>query len=450
MMKADGTESSDVTYEQYEDEGDIFIYNDNQWVAWLTPESYLARQKWYDDMNFGGSVDWAADLNRSYSSNGTGDLQESEEDWPSPEPCPDTSYSYLEGLQAGINSGAVPKRCIAQVTLETLISELDRAYDNYTKVDNGYDEMFDYYVKYMEKLVPSVLEHAFMFNTSITDNPNYALPKPGDGMHCEFLNIFSFSLHAYYGVGPWRADAEPDFDCNYDGTGWNNCFTQFSDSTRRRRTIDDGSMDSSANTTHSDLASRDEAEWALRLNNKDGYDKALAHAGMLPEWVELGDFSLTRMNFDATLELYWTWYFTGFPVKNESMKVQNPKSIVTKGLPNIPTLRSDMQKTKLEIIGGMYVGGDPRDAALAYAPTVFLMQQAVDGMKQAKEIGKQEEKDEAEDERKRKENFIMLIVSVILIVSVPESSFISFIASCRPAPQNSPLRHSEAPKSNRP
>lgn len=193
MMRADGTEWSDVTYEQYEDEGDIFIYNDNQWVAWLTHESYLARQQWYDGMNFGGSVDWAADLNRSYGNNGKGDLEESEEDWPSPEPCPDYYYPYLEGLQTGIDSGIVPKRCIPQMTLDTLISELDMAYDNYTEVDNGYDEMFEFYVKYMEKLVPSVLEHAFMFNTSITEDPNYTVPKPGDGMHCEFsyfLSIF--------------------------------------------------------------------------------------------------------------------------------------------------------------------------------------------------------------------------------------------------------------------
>lgn len=247
-----------------------------------------------------------------------------------------------------------------------------------------------------------------------------------------FLIFCLFSLYAYDGVGTWKADAQPDFDCNYRDSGWENCFTTFEEATSRRRSIGDGSTDSTVSTASRDLASRQLTDWELRLNNRDGYDRALAHAGMLPEWVELGDFALTRMNSDATLELYWTWYFSSFPVKNESMEVQNPKDIVTHGLPNIPSLRSDMQKTKLEIIGGMYVGGDPRDAALAYAPTVFIMQQAVDSMKQAKEIGKQEEKDEAEEERKRKENFIMLIISVVLIVSVLKSSFLSFLPLAAP------------------
>lgn len=114
----------------------------------------------------------------------------------------------------------------------------------------------------------------------------------------------------------------------------------------------------------------------------------------------------------------WTLKFTGWPIKNESMVVQNPKDIVTKGLPNIPDLRSDMETTLLEMIGGRWMGGDARDAALAYAPAVFMLQQAVDSMTQAKVLGQQEEKEEEEEERKRKENFILLIISVVFMVSV--------------------------------
>ncbi|OJJ06595.1 hypothetical protein ASPVEDRAFT_200629, partial [Aspergillus versicolor CBS 583.65] len=57
-------EEDPINIEEYEDEGDILvrIYNNNQWVSWLKPESYSARQQWYDELHFGGSVDWASDL----------------------------------------------------------------------------------------------------------------------------------------------------------------------------------------------------------------------------------------------------------------------------------------------------------------------------------------------------------------------------------------------------
>jgi hypothetical protein len=69
------------------------------------------------------------------------------------------------------------------MTLDTLIWMLDTAYDNYTDVNNGYDEMFDYYVKYIEKVVPSVLENAFMWNMSITGS-NQLIPEIGPGFNC--------------------------------------------------------------------------------------------------------------------------------------------------------------------------------------------------------------------------------------------------------------------------
>jgi hypothetical protein len=46
-----------------------------------------------------------------------------------------------------------------------------------------------------------------------------------------------------------------------------------------------------------------------------------------------------------------------------------------------------------------------------------MLQQAVDSMEQAKELGQQEEEKEEEEERKRKENLILLIISVVLMVS---------------------------------
>ena len=47
--------------------------------------------------------------------------------------------------------------------------------------------------------------------------------------------------------------------------------------------------------------------------------------------------------------------FTGFPTKNESIVVPNPKDIVAKGLPDIPGLKIDMEATMLEIMLGSWI-----------------------------------------------------------------------------------------------
>ncbi|PYI03570.1 glycoside hydrolase [Aspergillus sclerotiicarbonarius CBS 121057] len=62
-----------ISIRQYQDEGDVLIYDDNNWVSWLSPSSYASRRSWTDGLNFAGTSDWAVDLNQTYLNNGTGD-----------------------------------------------------------------------------------------------------------------------------------------------------------------------------------------------------------------------------------------------------------------------------------------------------------------------------------------------------------------------------------------
>ncbi|KAL3477790.1 glycoside hydrolase superfamily [Aspergillus californicus] len=358
-----------VTITQYEDEGDILIYNSNQWVSWLTPASYTARKEWYDSLNFGGSVDWAVDLNRTYGNNGTGDLQETGDDWPEFDPCPDIFFPSLAGLEAAVDSGGIADYCLAPLTLGTLLWQLQTAYDNYTDVNNGYDEMFEYYVKYIEKVVPSVLTYSFMWNWSITEDTQ-VIPEIGYGMEY-FDCVFPEQDEVVNCASAWEDNLDP--------------LWRYLDATD------------------------------LTVPDEDAFSAGLVKAGLLDEWVTFDDYSITRQNLNVRPAESTTLSFTGWPSKNESMVVQNPKDIVTEGLPNIPDMISEMEITRLEILGGSWSGGDPRDAAVAYAPAIFMLEQAVDSMAQAKEIGAQEEKDEEEEERKRKESLILLILGVVFL-----------------------------------
>ncbi|KAL4739555.1 glycoside hydrolase superfamily [Aspergillus similis] len=358
-----------VTASQYQDEGDVLIYNDNQWVSWLSPPSYESRRDWYDSLNFGGSVDWAVDLNRTYGNNGTGDREEVGDDWAEYVPCPNIWFPSLDALEAAVDKDSFPDYCLAPLTMNTLLNRLQTAYDNYTDVNNGYDEMFEYYVKYIEKVVPSVLTYAFMWNWSITEQ-NQLIPEIGYGME-----YFDCVFPEQEEVVPCAASWEDNLDALF----------RYLDATD------------------------------LTVPDADSFSGGLVKAGLLDEWVTFDDYSITMHNYNAHPVESVTLSFTGWPSKNESMVVDNPKDIVTKGLPNIPTMISEMQITTLEIMGGSWSGGDPRDAAVAYAPAVFMLEQAVDSMAQAKEIGAQEEEAEEEEERKRMESLILLILGVAFL-----------------------------------
>ena len=168
---------------QYHDEGDVLIYDDTNWVSWLNPESYASRRDWYDSLNFGGTSDWAIDLNITFNDNGTG-LAESTGwgDGSDYQPCDySKTFSSLDDLSAA--SGDLRTECIAVYSLQVLIDMLDVAYQNYTDVNSGYDALFGYYVTYIEDLTPEILKDNFMFNASTTGQYSNYL-NVGYGMNC--------------------------------------------------------------------------------------------------------------------------------------------------------------------------------------------------------------------------------------------------------------------------
>ena len=80
--------------------------------------------------------------------------------------------------------------CIAAYALKSLITMLDKAYNNYTMVNDGYDEEFDFYVTFMEKTVAFALDNTFMFNTKDETSTENIAPL-GPGMKCEDLLLSS-------------------------------------------------------------------------------------------------------------------------------------------------------------------------------------------------------------------------------------------------------------------
>ena len=364
-----GALSEDWSYSQYYDEGDILVF-EGTWISYLSPASYIARRSWYDGLHLGGSADWAIDLNVSYTGDGTGDLtdgdDEDDDDW-GDFSCPSTKYAVLEDLQNAQSS--IPSHCLGRMTLDTLGTMLDTAYNNYTDVNNGYDDVFGYYVTYMNKLIPEVLVDAFAFNLSTTGE-NAIMPDTGFGM--------------------------VPFDCTLpDGTKVG-C-EDISQETNVR-------IISQGGTT------------TMTLRDEDGYNAALVQAGLDPDWVVFGDYTLERDVTQPHASRKYEFKFSGFPIQNSSMVVPNPKDIVTQGLGDISGLQNDLVNSGLDLAGGMWLNGSYLDPAQVYSAPIFILMQAVDGMAEAKQLGQQEEETEAEEERERRENLILTILSVVFMV----------------------------------
>ncbi|GLI79232.1 glucan endo-1,3-alpha-glucosidase agn1 [Penicillium ochrochloron] len=362
-----------ISISQYEDEGDVFIFNETDWISWLSPESYVSRREWGDSLNFGGTSDWAVDLNQTYASNGTGSEVDSgyDDDY---QLC---DYSLTYDSLEELSSAAADMRtdCVGFYTLQVLIKMLDTAYDNYTNVNNGYDEMFTYYVDYMNDLVPQILDTSLMFvgdggNPDGTESVG-AAPVWGEGMNY-FDCAFSDGNDYPCGEANNRTDSDNDFAPNGDAT-------------------------------------------RLTLTDPDGWSAKLTDEGIDSSYVEFGDYTRTQYYPSIRGMREYNYKFNNFPIKNESMVVPNPKDIVSQAIPNMPDLRNQMKATLLDIMLGQWINGSTSNAAEAYSSPVFMLMQGVDGMAQAKQIGEDEKKLQDQEAEAKKRDFILTIISVVLI-----------------------------------
>ena len=49
---------------------DVIVYDGTEWVGWMPKEKYAERVNWFRNLNFGGTVEWAIDLDADYTVGG--------------------------------------------------------------------------------------------------------------------------------------------------------------------------------------------------------------------------------------------------------------------------------------------------------------------------------------------------------------------------------------------
>lgn len=143
--------------EEIEDEvGDILVYDDTEWVSWMKPKTYLVRSVQYSIGNFGGTSDWAIDLDHDFKDGGGGDdyADDNAEDATA---C-DLSRTFEDLDDLNNNADGMSLFCRQVYALKVLDDMLEDLYAEYKRVDNGYDSKFDAYVRYIDRITPYAIK----------------------------------------------------------------------------------------------------------------------------------------------------------------------------------------------------------------------------------------------------------------------------------------------------
>ncbi|KAK6223391.1 hypothetical protein LQW54_000509 [Pestalotiopsis sp. IQ-011] len=267
------------------------------------------------------------------------------------------SYATLEDLDGA--SGSWPAECLSYYMLGTLNNLLSEALDNYTSVNDGYDSVYNYYVKAVKNEIPSALS-TFM-DPGSSDNP--------DG-----------------GAG------NQYFKCDFvETTGGGNDKITYNPCPVPYKQIDYVYAYTMTYT----------------LEDSDGFYNALQSTyGIEKDWVTLGTWSNPNngpcsggvggggsgKNLDKRCDEINIYYYN-YPQVSGDVTVSNPKDVVTAALPSIGNLQTTILARQMDLMMGQWTG--PTDDLLqVISMPVFLMVQAVQSMQSAKQQAEEEEEEE--------------------------------------------------------
>lgn len=340
------------TYHDHASNSDIMVYNEVEWVAWMTDVTKRTRIDYYRGLNFGGVSDWAVDLDRDW---GPYQIGESDLDQDGGRGC-DLSLEFddLEALEEAADG--LQEGCHVIYALRILSKMLSDAVARYRDVDNGYDGKFNSYRRHMEKVLPAQLEQ-------------WAYWRDRDG---------------------FRGDGQKYFDCKFEGNSeW------------------EGECPVPDDVVGNLLV----GYWYLdmTLRDSDGFDKALSELGIDRSWVEFSRHK-EEIRCTPTQQPTQCWTFDlaieGYPTLKSDFEVPNPKDVVDEVLPNLAKLEDQLTAAIFDISLGIWEGNNA-DVVEVLSMPVFMMVQAVEGMATAKEIG-----DEVEEEEEK--NLILTIITAVL------------------------------------
>ncbi|KAJ6163877.1 Glycoside hydrolase family 71 [Penicillium chrysogenum] len=260
------------------------------------------------------------------------------------------TFNTMTDLESSLST--IPSSCTGIYAMQILLKLLKGTKANYTAVDNDYDYWFDYYVKYMHRVVPQ----------QIWDFVSWGDKGPGNKY----------------------------FDC----------------------TLRDGDHHDPQICPVSFIAMSYHVDYDF--NDEKGFWDAVSKRGIQKDWVSFEDWDITKP-CPPPIPLHPDTCHNGkivledYPHPADNMTFANPKDIISKSGDKFDRLELDIVTTWTEMMFGFW-DGDYDDAAEAVSLPVFMLAQAVESMEQVKQLGKEEK------ELEEKELIMKILTAVLIVV----------------------------------
>ncbi|KAK0726585.1 hypothetical protein B0T21DRAFT_422331 [Apiosordaria backusii] len=343
-----------------QDMTDYLVYNDYDWVAYMSDENKALREILYELLHMRGSTDWAVDL-QTYGH----DTFYGVDPWEGLDPadyeierCADRTFKTLDDLERATD---VPGHCVDGYALQVLATTLEGALDEYDKImKTDYDKKFGYFAKAVKESWAAKLRE-FYYDKDVNNDDWYNCYKVGGNTKVSCPPKATQTTSVRMEVKDQKA---------------------FADHIMKEFTI--AYEDTEAGTAPLNLAPC----IPTTPGNNWGPGCALPN----PEGTEAIGVRLLR----------------------EDLEIPNPKQEVGESLENLRKLpaylRQVAQWDRLRLLGSEI---DTSDVVDTSAPSIFMVQESVDAMKKAYEIG---EDVEEEEKKKKRENIIMWVLSAVLFI----------------------------------
>ncbi|KAK0661204.1 hypothetical protein QBC41DRAFT_368572 [Cercophora samala] len=356
------TNPSAISY--HHDGTDYLVYNDYEWVAYMSERTKAERERYYESLNMRGSTDWAVDLQSFESDQFYGivdpleGLEPEDIDLLFPKDCPERDFQTLEEIEKASN---VDAHCTGGYMIEALANMLEKAVSDYDAIlRTDYDKKFGYFAKAVKESWAAKLRE-FYYDTKVDND---------DWYNC-------------YKVG---------------GNTKVSCPPEATQTTSVRMEVKDEKAFADHLMKEFSISYEDTVGTAVRLNL----------AGCIP--IGTGNNwgpGCALPNPEGTEAI-------GVRLLREDLEIPNPKKEVGESLDNLRKLPNYLRNiVHQHRMGSLHYETSLADVIDTSAPAIFMVQESVDAMKKAYEIG---EDIEEEEKKQKRENIIMWVLSAILFI----------------------------------
>ncbi|KAK3360576.1 killer toxin alpha/beta [Lasiosphaeria hispida] len=388
-----------------ESNSDILVYEETEWVAYMSKVTKETRRKHWMGFNFAGTIDWAVDLQSftidDFKDPKTGEFPDDPDKQlpPVPSACKG-SYDTLEKIR---DDKSIPSHCALIYMTEVLANTLKNSMATYDRIiSEGYDKKFNTYADAVVKGGKKAVRDWMYKNGNTYFTCDVVEPIECCDWCYDYYNVNEEGQCKYcdkkYCHGWSSICNQPEVNCDGLETGWFNmtgpCPPDFSKRAGPEPT--DGYGQS--------------IYWHLRRDKENDFWADLYKGvGIKQEDIKFENVERYHSCTPATPDQckYFGWDFgIAVPHGYDKTDVLNPKSVVDSAYKNLKDIIKDLPTAITKLKAGTY-DGSGADLVDAIALPVFMIEEAVNNIKTIADTI-----DEMEEEKRK--NIILAFLSAIL------------------------------------